>query len=183
MNKIKLRKMTGTWKSNIRETYYLSNAGDIKIIPESSWSTLVCSKEGLSIFGVGTGPKTFIFGYTDILIFDKTQFDFAPELLSKMRLLCFDPRIVMTIILIDILGEIHGADDNAWIKQVQEAINPVPTIEEAKDFLKRNKLFRDPDSYDPHYIPRINYPEDLVGIPEKVQALLKQGRSNAKRIK
>ena len=182
MSKIKLQRTVKTIWSGDNE-YYFTNTGDIRIIPGSSWGASIYNKEGAPIFCVGMAPKTFIFGYTNVLILDKTHFDFAPELLSEINLLCFDPRIVMTNILIDILSEIHGADDNAWIKQVQEAINPVPTIEEAKDFLKRNKLFRDPDSYDPQYIPRINYPEDLVGIPEKVQALLKQGRSNAKRIK
>lgn len=183
MSKIRLQRTIKTIWSGDNE-YYFTNAGEIKIIPGiTGWGASIYNKEGAPIFCVDMVPKTFIFGYTDVCFFDKTQFDFAPELLSEINLLCFDPRIVMTNILIDILGEIHGADDNAWIKQVQEAINPVPTIEEAKDFLKRNKLFRDPDSYDPQYIPRINYPEDLVGIPEKVQALLKQGRSNAKRIK
>ena len=128
MSKIRLQRTVKTiWYGD--NEYYFTNTGDIRIIPGSSWGASIYNKEGAPIFCVGMAPKTFIFGYTNVLILDKTHFDFAPELLSEINLLCFDPRIVMTNILIDILIESHGADDNAWIKHVQEAINPVPTIE------------------------------------------------------
>ena len=80
----------------------------------------------------------------------------------------------MTSILVDILGAVKINNWKKKIKKIEKAINPVPTIEEATEFLKRNKLYKDPHSFDQEFNPRINYPEDLVGIPEKVQALFEQ---------
>ena len=138
MNKIKLELMRKALIPELKDTYYFSDAGDVKIIPSDcgSWISIHNSK-GDRIFEDGTVHYTVVFGYTDVCNPNRTQFELPIDSWSEVGgILCFDPRVVMASILVDILGEIHGADDNAWVEQVQEAINPVPTIEEAKVFFE-----------------------------------------------
>lgn len=166
MNKIKLKLLRkGDWSSS----YYFTDAGDINIETTGDW-IVINNVKGEKLFDTEV-YYTFVFGFTHVDVHNKLFFDLSPELWSNASILCFDPRITMTSILVDILGAV---EINNWKKKVQKVINPVPTIEEATEFLKRNKLYRDPYSIDQEFNPRINYPEDLVGIPEKVQALFEQ---------
>lgn len=170
MNKIKLHLLAKHEWGN--DYYYFTDAGDIKI--ETSGDRLhIKNVEGEILFGAAV-HCVIVFGFTDVDNPNKLFFDLSHKLWSNAKLLCFDPRIIMTSILVDILGAVKINNWKKKIKKIEKAINPVPTIEEATEFLKRNKLYKDPHSFDQEFNPRINYPEDLVGIPEKVQALFEQ---------
>lgn len=159
--------------------YCFFNAGDFDFsLDNYTASTRYFNRKGDEIFNSGMAHcKVRYWGSVSVGVIDKTAFDSIPEDYI-FELVCFDPRIVTIHVLltwilckIEDLSEIDffSYDDYISLKELTDLLHPIPTMEEAKEFLKKNGIYREEPIYDT--FENIYRPMDeLLGVPRKIRA-------------
>lgn len=164
MDTIKLQNFKGS------DWCYFLDAGDIEIIPVHQWHAVVVKrKNGPPLFKTMMNSEYVIaFGSITGHPLDRESFELPvgkeTENILKEDVSCFDPRVVASVIFMNMLR--HKVFKNG--EKISDIALPVLSVEESKEFLRKNNLlWEDPDA---DWFP--NPPNELIGIPDKVKKLL-----------
>lgn len=112
--------------------------------------------------------KIYAWGSFEATVIERSAFDADLEECC-CSLICFDPRIVMTHTLLALILESDEYDEDLCNeKDLTELLHPIPKMEEAKFFLRKNGILREEPIWgaiQPEKRRRIN---ELLGVPDKV---------------
>ncbi|MGN1064223.1 MAG: hypothetical protein ACI4QC_02330 [Thermoguttaceae bacterium] len=120
--------------------------------------------------------KVYIWGCVGVKVLEKSAFDANLDE-YYYELWCFDPRIIMIQTLLAWVLEndkFDRFDEDVYNpNELTELLHPIPTMEEAKFFLKKNKLLKEePIIRDIDYTIRRRL-DKLLDVPEKIRAYIR----------
>ena len=191
MNRIKLYPVKGTNEGD----YVFFDAGSDIELYFGTWGTYHINKGDVLLMG-GCIAQGMVFGADLEFVYEKAYFEGAPKDYDFPGVWCRDPRIIMGIALCSWVGgsiawdDEESLDDDEWAKRIEEIkalekrvledfnklINPLPSMEEAKSFLKANGLLREDVVIDPDCFgfcepgDFINTPPQFLELVEKYKA-------------
>lgn len=135
----------------------------------SSPKTHYFNKEGVEIFRSTMYPtKVYTWGSVGVAVLEKSAFDVNLDE-CYYELICFDPRIIMIQTLLAWVLENDKFDNDLYnSKELTDLLHPIPMMEEAKVFLRKNGILQEEPIWgaiQPEKRRRIN---ELLGVPDKV---------------
>ncbi len=159
------------------------NAGDFDFSLDNYTSaTRYYNKAGKEIFSSGMAHgKVSYMGSVLVDVVDESAFGPIPGETSQ-SLVCFDPRIVMIHVLLTWIlwkiGDIYEIDLSSYdkfisLKKITDLLHPIPTMEEAKEFLKKNGKYREEPVFDT-FTDGLLPPRKLLGVPRKIRDYFKK---------
>lgn len=145
------------------------DAGDFDFKVESSIQTLYFDKDGSEIFCTGTiTPKIYMFGSVGANVLKKSSFD-ADFKTPYPEVTCFDSRIVTIQILLALIICDSDIDSDLYsYEDLTKLLYPIPTMEEAKHFLRVNGILREEPIYGAIPSERRRRWDKLLGVPDKI---------------
>lgn len=181
MKQIKVQKVIGFKTDNYGVIYKeppLANkcffdAGEFDFaFDSSSPETHYFNKNGVEIFRSTMYPtKVYSWGSVGVRVLEKSAFDVNLDE-YYYELICFDPRIIMIQTLLAWVLENDKFDKDLYnSKELTDLLHPIPTMEEAKVFLRKKDLLTEEPilyaSMDPQR------PLDNLDVPEKIRAYIR----------